>query len=342
MVRPLASFSLSQRLFVQNTRLRANSVSCHSRLRSPPPVAFRSSSTVAMLRVVNNMPRSKKSAPHVALVWKVSRNTDQPLIEATLQETGNDEDDSGVQTTSSVSETESMLEGSDGTPSSVLLYESQLRKAQHAKKVGTMLSSNDLHVVHVDEYLVVVNKPPGVLTVPGINCNPSLLDLVYEQYGNGTGDPTSMIVHRLDMDTSGLVIFARTPDMTKKLHAQFRERKVTKEYECLVMGHLPLHEQGTTRNASLTIDLPLQRDHEHPPFMRVSTPQSEQAAIAAVQHLQKHGWKKLVRKRPKPSQTAVTVVEQGIRNGALPWTRLRLVPITGRTHQLRVHWYVCR
>lgn len=243
--------------------------------------------------------------------------------------------------------------GNDDIPESVLLYERQLRKAQHAKKVGHALKLEDLHVVHVDEHIVVVNKPPGVLTVPGINANPSLLDLVYETYGDKMDDPQKMIVHRLDMDTSGLVIFARSPDMTKQLHAMFRDQLVSKQYECLVMGRLTLpHFSSSSRihptaaavsPSRLHINLPLQRDHENPPFMRVSTPHSEAAAMACVDELQKHGWKKLVRKRPKPSQTVATIVEHGIRldtsgGGQLPFTRLRLEPITGRTHQLRVHW----
>lgn len=238
-------------------------------------------------------------------------------------------------------------------PASVLTYERQLRKAQHAKKAGRVLDpNNDLQVVYVDESIVVVNKPPGVLTVPGVNNNSSLLDLVHMAYcTNNTVDktdvvdPSTLIVHRLDMDTSGLVVFARTPRVAATLHATFRDRLVVKEYECLVMGHaffgIETSNNTNQQACSMIIDLPLQKDHEHPPFMRVSTPRSECAAQQAVRDLQQHGWKKLVAKKAKPSQTSVRVVERGYKydggDTRLPYTRLRLVPITGRTHQLRVH-----
>jgi 23S rRNA-/tRNA-specific pseudouridylate synthase len=223
-------------------------------------------------------------------------------------------------------------------PASVLQWNRQMRKQQHLKKVGTSIKIKDLRVVFVDDHIIVVNKPTGVLTVPGVNSNPNLLTLVHERYGASVEDPAHMIVHRLDMDTSGLVVFGRTRKVTKKLHAQFRNRKVAKEYECLVMGALPIILYGTKQQmTAVHIDLPLQRDHVHPPFMRVSTPESEQAAIAAVKDLQKHGWQKIIRKNPKPSQTELTIMDHGIRGENLPFTRLRLVPVTGRTHQLRVH-----
>jgi tRNA pseudouridine32 synthase / 23S rRNA pseudouridine746 synthase len=228
-------------------------------------------------------------------------------------------------------------------PESVLIYQRQLRKAQHERKAGRILSSDDLQVIHVDDHLVVVIKPPGVLTVPGINSNSSLLDLVFQMYGQYMTDPVNMIVHRLDMDTSGVVVFGRTKDASKQIHALFRDRKVDKQYECLIMGHLPL--DGIVASSPgdhwVEIDLPLQRDHEHPPFMRVSTPRSEDAAMKAVDDLQNHGFRKLVRKKPKQSKTLVRVVEQATwkydDETHLPYTRLRLVPLTGRTHQLRVH-----
>jgi hypothetical protein len=99
----------------------------------------------------------------------------------------------------------------------------------------------------------------------------------------------------------------------------------------------------------MEIDLPLQRDHEHPPFMRVSTPRSEEAAMQAVDDLKTHGFRTLVKKKPKESKTLLRVVERAILQvgggGAdgetaaapLPYTRLRLEPLTGRMHQLRVH-----
>jgi 23S rRNA-/tRNA-specific pseudouridylate synthase len=245
--------------------------------------------------------------------------------------------------------------------------------------------------------MMLVNKPPGVLTVPGVNSNSSMLSLVHDRIfgasstaatadntgatsatdttdspdttsATATMNPASMIVHRLDMDTSGLVLFSLNLEITKLLHASFANRKVEKEYDAVLMGHLPDSIQ------TATLDLPLQRDHEHPPFMRVSTPASEQEAAAVLVDLHAHGWKKLTKKRPKPSQTELKVVERGWRRFGsdatmamtmnneggiatrttaavaagpptgnpdqeqwLPYTRVRLTPITGRTHQLRVH-----
>lgn len=175
------------------------------------------------------------------------------------------------------------------------------------------------------------NKPPGVLTVPGLHSRASILTLIHATFGNINTSLDRMIVHRLDMDTSGLVVFGLTASITKELHAQFRDRIVKKEYECLVVGHLPSGEY--------LLDLPLQRDHKHPPFMRVSTPASELEASAVVRDLRAHSEKRKAWKHPQPksSQTRILVVEQGMLHNDLPYTRLRLEPITGRTHQLRVH-----
>ena len=307
---------------------------------------------------------------HVDLVW--SRTTEgESQIRISLwpisqlkalsiksgEECVNHYDHDGRKQRSSVDPDNDKIDSAATTiPESVLIYERQMRRAQHAKKVGRVLDPHDLEVLYVDDAIVVVNKPPGVLSVPGIHNHASILDLVYAKYATPLqqqqqqqqqcdADPSTWVVHRLDMDTSGLLVFGRTPTAVAALHAAFRDRKVVKEYVCLVVGHVPECDSTTT------IDLPLQRDHEHPPFMRVSTPRSEQAAHDAVRQLQLHGWKKLVARKAKPSQTVMRVVERGTVSvppmslssssssslQLLPYTRLRLVPITGRTHQLRVH-----
>jgi 23S rRNA-/tRNA-specific pseudouridylate synthase len=266
--------------------------------------------------------------------------------------------------------------GPTSVPESVLQYERQLRKikaSDRASKTNVTVEDH-LLTLHVDKDVIVANKPSGILCVPGVNKHRSLLDLVYEVYGRDEIQHSkqdcadnqahqsplprdSMIVHRLDMDTSGIVVFARTKLGMSKLHEAFRTRTGTKKlYEALLVGWLDinawisaankndihqskdLHDgiKNGTRLGGGEINLPLQRDHKHPPFMRVSTPESEVEAQQAVRDLNHAGWKKLVAKRSKPSVTRFQVLSHEYWMGHHV-TRVALIPITGRTHQLRVH-----
>lgn len=155
-------------------------------------------------------------------------------------------------------------------------------------------ASSALRIIARDEWLLVVDKPAGLLSVPGRLTNASVTQLLAAR------GIEALPVHRLDMDTSGLLVLATTPQVQRLLQRQFETRRVTKVYEALVRGIIP-DDEGR-------IDLPLAPDFDNRPLQRVD---------------REHGL---------PSLTHYRVLE---RRDNL--TRLELRPLTGRTHQLRLH-----
>ncbi|MFK7752080.1 MAG: RluA family pseudouridine synthase [Sedimentitalea sp.] len=153
-----------------------------------------------------------------------------------------------------------------------------------------------LDVLHQDAQLVVVNKPPGLLSVPGRG--PELADCLITRLARIF--PDVLLVHRLDRDTSGVMVFALTPHAQRHLNQQFERRSVKKSYVARVMGAV-MPKTGT-------VDLPLIVDWENRPRQRVCHDTG------------------------KPAQTDWRVLRS-----ASDESRVRLMPQTGRTHQLRVH-----
>jgi tRNA pseudouridine32 synthase/23S rRNA pseudouridine746 synthase len=187
--------------------------------------------------------------------------------------------------------------------------------------------STDLHIIYLDDHICVTSKPSGILSVPGPRRNPSLAGLVYEALQPAI-DIDHMIVHRLDMDTSGILVYALTQEALRQLHIDFRDRRVQKTYEALLTGHL-------LSTVEVEIDVALERDPFHPPFMRAaqSTGKAESERIRAVHPT----FRKFIDQAPKPSQTELRVLSLEYLSTGQPVTRVRLTPTTGRTHQLRVH-----
>lgn len=153
-----------------------------------------------------------------------------------------------------------------------------------------------LAIIHEDDDIVVFDKPSGLLSVPGKD--PGLSDsLQTRALGRFPGAGT---IHRLDKDTSGIIVMAKHKAAHGHIGKQFEYRQTRKSYVARVWGHVT-NEDGL-------IDLPLATDWENKPRQ-------------AVNH--EHG---------RPAQTRWQVI--GREANA---TRLKLIPITGRTHQLRVH-----
>lgn len=171
-----------------------------------------------------------------------------------------------------------------------------------ALNAGTLRAVSDgdqLRVVLEARDWVVVEKPSGLLSVPGKgeekqDCAVSRLRTMLPRAQG------PMIVHRLDMDTSGLMVVALTADAQRALSAQFEGRVVEKKYTALVEGDVA-DDEGA-------IDLPLRLDVERRPYQIVDFV---------------HG---------KPSRTRYRVLAREVDR-----TRVEMEPLTGRTHQLRVH-----
>lgn len=161
-----------------------------------------------------------------------------------------------------------------------------------------------LDLVHVDAHLLVIDKPAGLLSVPGRGADKQdcLAARVQRLY------PDALVVHRLDMATSGLLLMARGAPMQRHLSRAFAERQIGKRYVAVVAGRLegPLPAPG----GWALIDLPLAADWPNRPRRIVDL---------------EHG---------KPSQTRWRVLAYDAGADA---TRLELEPVTGRSHQLRVH-----
>ena len=156
-----------------------------------------------------------------------------------------------------------------------------------------------LDVVHEDPEFVVVDKESGMLSVPGRG--PEKRDCVAERVREMYPEaPAQPAVHRLDMDTSGLLVVARTVEAHRRISIQFQKRATRKRYVALLDGVLP-GEEGT-------VELPFRLDIENRPY-QIYDPVHGKVGITH--------WEKLG-------------VEASV-------TRVSFVPVTGRTHQLRVH-----
>ena len=194
-----------------------------------------------------------------------------------------------------------------------------------AKASAPLDLTTDLHILYLDDHICVTSKPSGVLSVPGPRRNPSLAGLVYDLIQPTSIDIDQMVVHRLDMDTSGILVYALTEQALRQLHIDFRERNVHKVYEALLVGHF-------CSASEVDIDVALERDPFHPPFMRAAQPKDHVEINAVHQTFQK-----FIEQAPKPSQTELQVLSLEHLPNGLNVTRVRLIPKTGRTHQLRVH-----
>ena len=155
----------------------------------------------------------------------------------------------------------------------------------------------EIEIIFEDEHLLVINKPAEFLSVPGRYIKDSVAQRMKDKFPEATGP---LIVHRLDMSTSGIMLIAKSLEVHKFLQSQFIKRTIKKRYVALLEG-IVSEEEGT-------VDLPLRADWNERPKQLVCYDDG------------------------KPAQTKWKVIKRKNQQ-----TRIHFFPITGRTHQLRVH-----
>lgn len=158
------------------------------------------------------------------------------------------------------------------------------------------IKNNTPEIIYRDDFMLVVDKPAGLLAVPGRGADKQ--DCLSARLRHDFSD--ALVVHRLDMSTSGLMVFARGADMQRRLSQLFQERKVEKRYMAVVKGLLET-EAGE-------INLPIAADWPNRPLRKIDTESG------------------------KPSLTRYRVLAR--QDGS---SRVELEPYTGRSHQLRIH-----
>lgn len=161
------------------------------------------------------------------------------------------------------------------------------------------IHQQQLNICFEDDHLLVVNKPSGVLSQPGKTVDGSIATLARNSYPNANGP---MLVHRLDMDTSGLLILTKSRASHRHLQQQFEHRQISKRYVA-ILSKAPAGQGGCIR-------LPLRLDVDNRPVQ-----------IVCFEH----------------GKAAQTLWHRELASADSTGTRVVFKPITGRTHQLRVH-----
>lgn len=178
---------------------------------------------------------------------------------------------------------------------------------------GTRAAASSVVILHQDAHLIVLDKPANLLAVPGRGeeNHDSLSVRVQCLF------PDALIVHRLDMGTSGLMVMARTPQAQRRLGDAFARRQVHKRYVAIVQGHLQ-----SVGDAWQTIDAPLCVDWPNRPRSRID---------------REHGKPSITHWRTVPvPEVFPGLAEEFLRPQGLH-SVVDLEPVTGRSHQLRVH-----